>query len=188
MTSRGLSAGNAAQAAASVKRPCVLFAGEFASGWLRLWSGVGDLAWGGYTWQGAGELLEVSALSESDEVVSRGVQVSLTASSSIVSAALGSARQGKPGRVYLGFVDAAGALVADPVMLFEGRLDVPEIEPGTDTCTVTIAYEDELAALDRPLIRRYTPEDQKLDDATDRGFEFVTALQDVSVAWGSSGR
>lgn len=186
MSDRALTAAHLAAVTAGTVRPGVLFEGEFASGWLRLWSGIGDLVWSGNTYQGAGELLSVSAVSEGDDLASRGVQVSLTASASIVSAALGSARQGKPGRVYLGLFDAAGALVDDPVLLFEGRLDVPEIARGVDTCTVTIAYEDELVDLERPRIRRYTPEDQALDDATDRGFEFVTALQDLSVVWGSA--
>lgn len=185
MTDRGLTAANAAALAAQPIRPALLFEGEFESGTLYLWSGVGDLVWDGHTWQGAGGLLKVSSVSEGDDIASRGITVSLTASTSIVSVALGSARQGKPGRLYLGLFDAAGSLVDSPFLLFSGRLDVPEIARGADRCTVSITYEDELVDLLRPRIRRYTYEDQRLTDPTDGFFRHITALQDVSIVWGS---
>jgi hypothetical protein len=185
VSNRNLSVATAAAATAALKRPCILYEGEFSSGWLRLWSGVGDLAWNGYTWEGRGQLLEISALSEGDDIVARGIKVTAVASTSIVAAALGSFRQGKIGRVYLGFLDAAGALVDDPMLLFEGRADVPDIERLPDRARVTISYEDELVDLLRPRIRRYTYEDQRLTDPTDGFFRHITALQDLSIVWGA---
>ena len=40
-------------------RPVIFFEGEFASGWVRLWSGLGDVSWNGRTWSGAGSLLGI---------------------------------------------------------------------------------------------------------------------------------
>jgi hypothetical protein len=185
MSTRGLSAAQNAALAADTIRPAMLFEGQFATGWVRLWSGLGNFVWGGNTYIGAGEFLSCSTVDEGEGVASRGVQVTLSASASLVSAALGSARQGMPGRVYLALFDAAGALVDQPVLLFAGRMDVPTFARSGDRATITLAYEDELVDLERARIRRYTPEDQALTDPADRGFDFVTALQDVSVVWGS---
>lgn len=186
MTDRSLHADLLTALASPTLYPAILFEGEFVGGWVRLWTGIGDLVWSGNTYLGAGEYLSCSSIDEAEGAASRGVQITLTANASLVSAALGSVQQGATGRVLLALFDAAGALQGDPVQLFAGRLDVPEISRTGDRCTVSISYEDELVDLERPRIRRYTPEDQALTDPTDRGFEFVTALQDASVVWGSS--
>jgi hypothetical protein len=65
-------------------------------------------------------------------------------------------------------------------------VDVPSISEGGDTATITITAENRLLDLERVRVRRYTQEDQARDDVTDLGFEFVPALQDKEVLFGSS--
>ena len=43
-------------------RPCIFFEGVFASGTERLWPGLGEIAWNGQTWQGAGVLMGIGAV------------------------------------------------------------------------------------------------------------------------------
>lgn len=162
----------------------VLFEGEFASGWVRLWSGVGTLSWDGKSWSGVGTLLGISGIDETNEIRASGLTVSLSGvPSDLLSAALGDARSGKTGRVYLAFF-SGGSIVADPILQFEGRLDVPAIEDGPDTATISISYESELIDLERARERRYTPEDQAIDFPGDLGFNYVAALQDAQITWG----
>lgn len=162
----------------------VLFEGEFASGWVRLWSGVGTLSWDGKSWSGVGTLLGISGIDETNEIRASGLTVSLSGvPSDLLSAALGDARSGKTGRVYLAFF-SSGSIVADPILQFEGRLDVPAIEDGPDTATISISYESELIDLERARERRYTPEDQAIDFPGDLGFSYVAALQDAQITWG----
>lgn len=162
----------------------VLFEGEFASGWVRLWSGVGTLSWDGKSWSGVGTLLGISGIDETNEIRASGLTVSLSGvPSDLLSAALGDARSGKTGRVYLAFF-SGGSIVADPILQFEGRLDVPAIEDGPDTATISISYESELIDLERARERRYTPEDQAIDFPGDLGFDYVASLQDAQITWG----
>lgn len=162
----------------------VLFEGEFASGWVRLWSGVGTLSWDGKSWSGVGTLLGISGIDETNEIRASGLTVSLSGvPSDLLSAALGDARSGKTGRVYLAFF-SSGSIVADPILQFEGRLDVPAIEDGPETATISISYESELIDLERARERRYTPEDQAIDFPGDLGFAYVAALQDAQITWG----
>lgn len=182
---RDLTAGMLAEVTAQVMRPCVLFEGEFEGGTVRLWSGLGDLTWNGEVWTGAGNLLGVSAVEETTAVVANGVTVSLSGIPvEFRSAAIEGARQGKPGRLWLGALDASGALVADPYLLFAGRLDVPEITFGGETFEITITYESRLIDLTRPREWRYTHEAQQVLFPGDLGFEFVTTIQDKAVWWG----
>jgi hypothetical protein len=182
--SRDLTAGLEAELTADALRPVLFYEGVFASGTLRLWSGVGTVSWNSKSWVGAGNLLGISEIEETTEIRAAGVTVSLSGlNPSIISAALGQARQGLAGRVWIGALTAAGAIVADPFMAYEGRLDVPEIERSGETCTVAISYESRLIDLERPRERRITHEDQQIDFPGDRGREYVASLQDKVVVW-----
>lgn len=181
---RDLTAGVITQLQAASVEVGVLFEGEFASGWVRLWSGVGTLSWDSKSWSGVGTLLGISGIDETNEIRASGLTVSLSGvPSDLLSAALGDARSGKTGRVYLAFF-SGGSIVADPILQFEGRLDVPAIEDGPDTATISISYESELIDLERARERRYTPEDQAIDFPGDLGFDYVAALQDAQITWG----
>jgi len=169
-------------------RPVIFYEGEFSTGTSRAWSGYGEKVWNGQTWQGVGHLGGISAIEETGDVKATGIVVQLTGvATENIALALGEARQGKPGKVWLGFLDEAGNVIVDPYLAFSGRLDVPEIEEGAETATVRISYESRLIDLERPRARRYTHEDQQIDFPGDKGFEFVPSLQDAQIVWGVGG-
>src|SRR4051812_46565254 len=175
---RGLTVAAAAQIAAARLTFAVFFEGVFTTGTLRLWSGIGPIDWNGVTWTGAGKLLGVSPIQEGSDVAAVGFSVTLTGDATdILSLILSAARQGYAGRVWLGFLNSAGAIIADPFKAFEGRFDVPEILDAGEQATIQAKYESRLIDLDRARVRRYTPEDQKLDYPDDEGFGFVASLQ-----------
>jgi hypothetical protein len=350
-----------------VVRPVLFYEGEFADGWLRLWTGYGEIQWGGRTWTGAGTLMGIGALDETQQVIASGSSVTLSGIPvDLVQMAIEQAEQGAPGRVYLGLmrepqrnfargasavgdpvywpnsqvsadvtftkiasgidpsdglpfceiralgtptlpglafaystaqsradavvgeawtasalvqrvagspagvgrvdisvVDETAAnvvlgssisptvvandpqtiiatrtaavvtrakvrcqlalrltvgtpvdvtyrikglqlergrqrtafqpygaalwtdLVSDPVLAFGGRLDVPEIVDGAETCTITITYESRLIDLQTPRELRYTHESQQILFPGDRAFEYVTSIQDRELRWGT---
>lgn len=183
--SRDLTVAAQAALAAGNVQPIVLYEGEFSAGTLRLWTGLGTVSWNGQNWLGAGQLLGMSSIQETTEVRAAGVTVSLSGMpGTLISLVLAQARQGKAGRVYLGLLDSAGAIIADPYQAFVGRLDVPEIVDAGEVCTISISYESRLIDLERPRERRYTAEDQGIDYPLDRGFDYVPALQDAVIVWG----
>lgn len=166
-------------------RPALFFEGQFPSGYLRLWTGLGDIAWNGQTWTGAGNLIGVSGFDEGQDVVARGLSVSLSGvPTSLVSLAILDARQGMPGRIWVALRAADGSIIADPIQSFAGRLDVPTLADTGDTCTISITYESRLIDLNRPRELRYTHEAQQQLYPGDLGFEFVTSIQDKEIAWG----
>lgn len=183
--SRDVTPGFAAALSEPSLRPIALFEGEFASGWVRLWSGLGELAWDGHSWTGMGSLLSIGALEETSDVVASGTLISLSGVPlEMVGIAIEEARQGKPGRVWLGLLDETFHVIADPVQAFQGRLDVPEITDNAKSCTLTISYESRLIDLNTPRTWRYTHESQQVLFRGDLGFEYVTAIQDREVTWG----
>ena len=138
--SRDVTAAFAAALAEQHLRPVIFFEGQFATGWVRIWSGLGEIVWNGQTWAGAGSLLGIGSLDETGEVVAGGTAVSLSGVPlDLVQMAIEEARQGLPGRIWLGLLSETGQVIAHPVQAFSGRLDVPEIKDDADSCTITIS-------------------------------------------------
>jgi hypothetical protein len=166
-------------------RPVVIFEGQFATGFVRLWSGVGSLEWNGETFAGAGSLLGLGTIDETREVVAGGTAISLSGiDPGLVQACIEEARQGLPGRVWIGLLALDGQLIADPVLAFSGRLDVPELSDDQQECTITISYESRLIDLTVARTWRYTHESQQTLHPGDRAFEYVTSIQDKEITWG----
>ena len=183
--SRDLTPDFAAALGARDLRPVIFYEGGFASGPLRLWSGLSAIDWAGQSWSGAGALLGLGSVEETGSVVASGTVVSLSGvPPDLGQLAIVEARQGLPGKLWLGLLTEAGTIIADPVLAFAGRLDVPEITDDVETCRITISYESRLIDLNTARSWRYTHESQKAIWPDDRGFEYVTAIQDQEIKWG----
>lgn len=190
--------------------PIIFVEADFDSGAVRLWSGVGDLVWNGYTWTGGGSLLRVDAVEESNEIKAVGTTVALSGiPSDLLSLALQEDYQGRDLKIYLGafsvdtqyltqengdyvlkedggklYLLTETDIISDPVVLFSGRMDTMTIQESGDTSTIQVTVENRLIDFERSKERRYTSEDQKIDYPTDKGLEFVTSIQDKEIVWG----
>jgi hypothetical protein len=172
-----------------VVRPLLACELEFSTGTLRFWNGYGDLTMtaGGSsnTFTGLGDLIGVSAISESDQVEAIGATLSLTGiKSSIISAALSANYTNRNASIFLGLFDTNKSVISDVYTLFKGKMDIMKIDEGPESATIVLSLENRLIALDRSKERRYTHEDQQLSFSGDKGFEFVPDLQDKEIIWG----
>src|SRR5688572_28366855 len=92
--------------------------------------------------------------------------------------------QGRPVTVYKGALDAAGAVVAEPDIVYRGTIDTIDPEDEGETARVIIGVEGRAATFDRARERRCTPEDQALRFSGDKIFDFVAPLQDKEIVSG----
>jgi len=185
--SRGLSAGMLSQISSASVSPIIFLYGEFSSGNVRMWSGLGDITWDAQTWIGAGNLVQISNIEETAEIKATGIVVTFNGiPADMISLVLQDVRQGALGKVWLGFL-SSGTIVADPYLLFEGRIDTPVISEDAETCSIAITYESRLIDLSRPRASRYTDQDQQREFPGDLGMEFIPALQDKEIPWGRAG-
>lgn len=153
---------------------------------VRAWSGLGELVWNGATYVGTGIFGKVSAIEETSELKAGGVVFELAGvPTELLSISLAEMRWGRPAKVWFGVLDG-NRLDGEPVLMFAGLTDVPEIADDGASVTIRITAENRLIDLERPRERRYTPEDQKLTDSTDKGFEYVAFLQDWNGVWGQA--
>ena len=157
----------------------------FDEGTVRLWTGYGSITIDSNTFLAGGDILSVSAISENAEVQANGVMIKLSGlSTSLVASALTTAYQGRDCNVYVGVLDSNGAVVADPIKIFAGKMDVMTVEDTGASAEITVTAESKLIDLERSRARRYTSEDQKIDFPDDKGLDFIAGLQDKLVVWG----
>lgn len=182
--SRDVTSDMQTQLGAAQMAPILLMKAEFDSGTVRVWNGVDNVTFNGEVYEGKGDLIGFSGIEESQEIEAHNVTVMLTGvKSSLMSLALSEEYQDRPATIWFGAVDASG-LVADPTQIFKGRMDVLTIQDSGDTSALEMKCESSLIALTRPKERRYTDQDQKNEYPGDKGFEFVTAIQDTAITWG----
>lgn len=182
--SRGLTTAAANAAAEEVVRRTVAVALDFSSGWVRLNGSPVDLTIDGDTYVGIGGLGAISRSSESAELRSYDLTVALTGIPvDVIALALAEDYQGRAGMVWEVLLDrSTNAVIADPVLIFRGRMDTMDITVG-QTATVTVTMQNRLADWERPRILRYTDEDQKRLNAGDRGMEFLAATVEKQLIW-----
>ena len=167
-------------------KPVALVHLAFDSGAVRLWSGVGDLVFSGDTYTGAGTLGSVSLIEESSSLKATGVVLTLSGiDSSIITIALGEHYQGRTVQMWLGFLDTSYALIVDPLLMFQGRMDVMTITDHGATATISITAESRAIDLERAnKVLFYSDQSQQALFAGDKFFEFVPEMQEKVIVWG----
>jgi hypothetical protein len=178
---RGLTSNMQAETAKKVVRPAVFYQGEFVSGTVYLWSGVGTRTWNGHDWLGAGQLAGLSAISESGGMNADGLVCTLSGiPNDLLTKALSELRHSKKATLWLACLDANDAIVTDPFQLFSGVVDAAVVRRGRKSSTIAITYENR--SIDgRARSRRYTNEDQQIDFPGDTGLKYINDLQDKTL-------
>lgn len=154
-----------------------------------LWTGTRDFVYDSNTYLGIGQLGKISKISESSGVQADGIELELVGiPSAMVSTVLSEARQGKSVKIHQVLFDAdwANPIVVENV--FKGFLDVPIINKSVTEAKITVKAENRLIELQRNRVRRYTDQDQKELFPGNPSLEFVAALQDKDLRWGTTER
>ena len=184
---RNMTSAYLAAISSAMLRPALFVQATFVSGPLYVWSGMGPITWNGQTWIGVGTLGTVSTIEEGSTVSAKGVTLTLSGlDPTLLEDVMEEFQVGLPALVYLGVFDATGALIADPVCCFSGRMDQPTIDISGTTASIAINCENRLVEMNVSVERRYTDEDQQLDYPGDLGFQFVNGIQDAQIYFGRS--
>lgn len=172
-------------AAVTAERVVTTFAVEmsFPSGFVRLNGTPGDITIAGNTYLGVGTLGAISAVEEGGDARAQGITVQLSGiPSDSIAVALTQAYQNRAATVWVVPLDAAGAVISDPIVIFKGRIDQMDITDG-ETSAVTVKLESRLRDWAKPRARRYTNEDQQAEYSGDRFFEFVPSVVEKELIW-----
>lgn len=183
---RGLTPEMVAAIQERVVRPILLFDGTFNDGDVHLWTGLGQIEYGATTYDGAGDLIGVGPMEETNQVKATGITVTLSGvKSSAVAMALAQVRRYLPATISFALLGEDGLVIPDPWPMFRGLMNSCEMEDGAETAVLSIGYEHELIDLERPVNTRYTDVEQRRLFPGDTGLRHVISLQNKILRWGS---
>jgi hypothetical protein len=184
--SRGLTAAAVTASGSEVVTRTMAVELDFPSGFVRYSGSPFDITISGETFSGVGMLAAASAAEESAELRAASMTVSLSGiPGDAIALALAEAYQGRKATVWEVMIADTGLVVADPVVIFRGRMDQLDIELG-ETSSVRVSLTNRLADWERARVRRYTQEDQQQDYPADEFFRFVSATTEKEVMWPAS--
>jgi hypothetical protein len=185
MSRSGLTSTNRTASIAAVVYPRFFAEFDFSGGFVRVWSGIGNITTLSKTFAGIGTLGGFDSVTEADDVSARGLTFSLSGvPSSLVASALGENYRGRACAMWVGFCDAAGALVDTPLEVYSGFMERIVIEDSGETSVLAIETENHLSELRRPRISRFSNEEQQRLFPGDVGLEFVAKLWERPIIWG----
>lgn len=183
---RSLSNDMTTQVSASQLSPIILASLSFSTP-VHLWSGYGTITYNGTGYLGIGTLGTVSPVEETTDLAARGITMQLSGvPTAMIAVALTENYQGRECSVLFGAMASDGTLISSPVTVFSGRMDVMSINDDGQNATIGMTAENKLVDFRRPREVRYTDEEQKTIDPTDRGLEFVNAIQEKEIYWGNA--
>lgn len=151
-----------------------------------LWTGYGTLTYNGIGYLGLGTLGTISPVQETTDLSARGISMQLSGvPTALVYEALTDDYQGRACSVMFGALSPTAGLVASPITIFSGRMDVMQLSDDGQTSQITMTAENKLIDFKRTREIRYTDEEQQRLYAGDLGLEFVNAIQEKTIYWGN---
>ena len=198
MTDRTLTAAVSTETEQNDYRMALFVELEFDTDPVYVWTGVGTLTYtmptvgvyGGVSrdWVGVGDLGGMDGIAESSDRSQNGVRLHMTGiDNDLLSNALTQDYQGRTAVIWLVYFDDAGAIVADPFVVFGGEMDVIEVIEGDERGTVFVYCESLDGKLRRKSETLLTNEEQQRLYPGDLGLEFVADLQSREILWGKEG-
>jgi len=166
--------------------PVHLCSVETSGGTVYMTDAYRDVVYGANTYLKAGHFLAFSDIEESAEVMVANVTISLSGvDQSNISNFLSNNYIDRAVKIYLGFLDASSTLVADPILIFEGRIDSPAIEedPSGGSSVVSVRATNSWVDFNRRTGRRANHAEQQIYFPGDKGFEFASEVVH-EIYWG----
>ena len=183
---RGLTNDMVTEVSASQLSPILLASLSFATP-VHNWTGYGTITVGSTAYLGIGTLGSISPVEETTDLAARGISMQLSGvPTAMLAVALTENYQGRECSVLFGALQSSGALVSSPVTIFSGRMDVMSINDDGQNATIGMTAENKLVDFRRPREVRYTDQEQKNLFPSDKGLEFVTAIQEKQIYWGNA--
>jgi hypothetical protein len=145
-----------------------------------------NLTFDGNTYTASSLFLGSSEVQENADVAVNTLSLKFSgADTTIISLLLNNNYMNKPAKVYRGFLNDSQALIADPFLLFDGRISSFTLEEDTTSSSVNIIVASHWADFEKTSGRRTTENSQKIYFPNDKGMEFASKTAQ-RIKWGSA--
>lgn len=175
-----LSAGQQTELEKPVTRVVYFVELQLSTGTQRISTFNQPITWGGYTWSGFGQLVNISQVQEEEGSEAKGIDLTIVAAeSSWLALAIGPVEEyrGLPIKLYMCPLDNSFQLIGTPVQVWRGTMDMVVISVDENgEGGVNIKCETSAFSLKRRPVFRINAAQQKQKYPTDTGFDYLTDL------------
>ena len=145
-----------------------------------------NLTFDGNTYTASSLFLGSSEVQENADVAVNTLSLKFSgADTTIISLLLNNNYMNKPVKVYRGFLNDSQELIADPFLLFDGRISSFTLEEDTTSSSVNIIIASHWADFEKTSGRRTAENSQKIYFPNDKGMEFASKTAQ-RIKWGSA--
>lgn len=184
---RGASADFITEILKSSNQPVYLVEVWFDDGTIRMTDAWINVLWNANSYTANGQFLGFSGLSESSDMSIPNVTVQVSAVDQVwISIALSKPYIDRRIAIYKAFLDYRQAVISNPLLIFDGRIDAMEIsdDPTGGTCTIAVTASSQWVDFQRTPGRHTNDQEEQVWFPGDRGFQFVTNINQ-QIKWGA---
>jgi hypothetical protein len=151
---------------------------------LRFTDHYKDITYDSNTYSASSLLLGVSDISESSEVSVDSIAVSFSgADQTIISLVFNNEYMEKEAEIYKGFLNSSQQLIADPFLLFKGRVESFNLDEDETSSTITLNIASHWSDFEKIKGRKTNTSSQKLYFIEDVGFDYASQSV-LDIKWG----
>jgi len=151
--------------------------------------GYKDIVYDSKTYIAVGHFMGFSNIVEAVEVIVSKVTLSLSGvDQSMISRFLNKEYLDRTVKIYTAFLNSSQTLIANPVLIFEGRMDTPVIadDPIGGSSIVSVTATNTWVDFTRKTGRHTNHEEQQIFFTGDKGFEYASEIV-KDITWGKAG-
>lgn len=188
MADRTISAPALAELMSSSNQPVYLVAVYFDDGTIYLCDAWKPISWNGNTYPAQGYFLGFTGLEETAALTIPQLKITLSAVDQVwIAVALSKPYLDRRITISKAFLSYVDAVVSDPIMIFDGRLDGMDIadNPAEGTCTLQVTASSQFADFERIPGRHTNNAEQQRVFPADKGLEYASQLN-KPIKWGAA--
>ena len=187
MADRGMTAAALTEAAKSQNKPFHLVEIYFTSGTVYFNDSDRDITWNSNTYTAAGYFLSFSEINEQNALTVSDIEVQLSGvDRTYLVEILNETFMDRDLIIRKGFFNDSNAVVVDPIIIYSGKMDQPNIIETSESCTVSVRVANLFVDFQKTNARFTNDESQKLFFPSDNGFQYAHQII-KEINWGKEG-
>lgn len=187
MADRGMTAAVLTEIAESQNKPFHLIDIQFTTGTVYFTDSDRDIVWNSNTYTAAGDFLTFSDITEQNAMTVGEIEVQLSGvDQTYLSTILNETFMDRILIIRKGFLNDSNAIIVDPIIIYQGRMDQPNIIESTDNCVISVTVANQFVDFIKTTGRYTNTDSQALFFPTDQGFQYAhQVIKEIN--WGRAG-
>jgi len=187
MADRGMTAAVITEAEKAQNRPFNLVEIFFTTGTVYFTDSDRNITWNSNTYLAAGSFLSFSEINEQNALTVSDIEVQLSGvDRTYLTTILDETFMDRDLIIRKGFINDLNAVVVDPIIIYSGKMDQPNIIESSDGCTISVTVANLFVDFNKTNARFTNDESQKLFFPSDNGFQYAhQVIKEIN--WGRKG-